>query len=123
MSEFTGFPKELYQFLSDLARNNNREWFEANKERYVQYAKEPALAFIAEMKGRLEEISQSYVADTRPNGGSMFRIYRDTRFSKDKTPYKVNIGCQFRHSAGRDAHAPGFYIHLQPDENFAGDKI
>lgn len=123
MAEFAGFPKELYVFLSDLKDNNNRDWFESNKDRYVRFAKEPSIAFIEAMKDRLHDISPSYIADTRGNGGSMFRIYRDTRFSKDKTPYKLNIGCQFRHSAGKDAHAPGFYMHLQPGENFAGGGI
>jgi len=123
MGEFAGFPKELYSFLQDLKKNNNRDWFEANKDRYVRYAKEPTMAFIEAMRDRLHDISPSYVADSRANGGSMFRIYRDTRFSKDKTPYKLNIGCQFRHSAGKDAHAPGFYMHLQPGENFAGGGI
>jgi uncharacterized protein (TIGR02453 family) len=123
MSEFNGFPKELYTFLSDLKKNNNRDWFNANKDKYIQFAKDPTMAFIGAMKDRLHDISPSYVADTRANGGSMFRIYRDTRFSKDKTPYKTNIGCQFRHSAGKDAHAPGFYLHLQPGENFAGGGI
>ena len=123
MQSFSGFPEELYTFLMELKANNNRDWFNANKDRYVRYTKEPTLAFIGAMKDRLETISPSYVADTRSNGGSMFRIYRDTRFSKDKTPYKVNVGCQFRHSAGKDAHAPGFYMHLQPDDNFAGGGI
>jgi uncharacterized protein (TIGR02453 family) len=53
-------------------------------------------------------------------GGSLFRIHRDTRFSKDKTPYKTNTGVQFRHHAGKDAHAPGFYLHIQPGESFMG---
>ena len=123
MADFTGFPKELFVFLKDLAANNNRDWFNANKERYIRYAKEPALAFITTMKERLGEVSASYVADPRASGGSMFRIYRDTRFSKDKRPYKENIGCQFRHVAGKDAHAPGFYIHLAPGDSFAGGGI
>ena len=123
MADFTGFEDGLFAFLGDLGRNNNKEWFESNRERYIRYAKEPTLAFIAAMKERLERISPSYVADTRANGGSMFRIYRDTRFSKDKRPYKVNVGCQFRHAAGRDAHAPGFYLHLQPGESFVGGGI
>jgi uncharacterized protein (TIGR02453 family) len=122
MSEFSGFPKKLYTFLKELSENNNRDWFNANKERYVRYAKEPMVAFIVAMKGRLELISPSYIADPRTSGGSMFRIYRD-RFSKDKRPYKQNIGCQFRHEAGKDAHAPGFYVHLQPGNNFAGGGI
>lgn len=123
MSDFSGFPRELYSFLSDLAENNNRDWFNANKDRYIRFAKDPTLAFITAMQDHLEAISPSYVADTRVNGGSMFRIYRDTRFSKDKRPYKVNIGCQFRHSAGKDAHAPGFYLHIQPGDNFGGGGI
>ena len=56
------------------------------------------------------------MADPRPNGGSLFRIYRDTRFSRDKTPYKTNAGAHFRHAAGKDAHAPGFYLHLEPGD-------
>jgi uncharacterized protein (TIGR02453 family) len=123
MAAFEGFSKELFLFLSDLAANNNREWFEANKDRYIRYAKEPTIGFVVAMKDRLARISPSYVADPRANGGSMFRIYRDTRFSADKRPYKENVGCQFRHSAGKDAHAPGFYLHLQPGDCLAGGGI
>ena len=81
------------------------------------------MEFIIAMEERLERISPSYVADPRVNGGSLFRIYRDTRFSKNKQPYKENIGFQFRHIAGKDAHAPGFYIHIQPGDSFAGGGI
>ena len=123
MSSFPGFSKELYTFLKELAANNEREWFNANKDRYTELAKEPSLQFILAIEDRLAKISPSYIADPRTNGGSMFRIYRDTRFSKDKRPYKENIGFQFRHAAGKDAHAPGFYIHLQPNDNFAGGGI
>ena len=65
-------------------------------------------------------IVTSLTGDPRANGGSLFRIYRDTRFSKNKTPYKTNVGAHFRHAAGRDAHAPGFYLHLEPEACFAG---
>lgn len=123
MIPFPGFPIELFTFLNELSENNNRTWFNANKESYIHYAKEPCIEFILAMKDRLEGISPSYVADTRTNGGSMFRIYRDARFSKNKQPYKENIGCQFRHIAGKDAHAPGFYVHIQPDDNFVGGGI
>jgi len=75
------------------------------------------------MKDKLSRISPSYIADPRMNGGSIFRIYRDTRFSKNKLPYKENIGFQFRHIAGKDAHAPGYYLHIQPDNCFAGGGI
>jgi uncharacterized protein (TIGR02453 family) len=123
MSTFEGFSPELILFLKDLSSNNNRDWFNTHKDRYIKSAKEPMLRFIVAMGERFERISGSYSADPRSNGGSMFRIYRDTRFSKDKRPYKENIGCQFRHVAGKDAHAPGFYIHIQPGECFAGGGI
>jgi len=122
-TSFHGFSNALYEFLRDLAGHNNKQWFTANKERYVRYAKEPAIQFIISMKDRLAGISQSYIADPRVNGGSLFRIYRDTRFSRDKQPFKENIGFQFRHIAGKDAHAPGYYVHIQPGDNLAGGGI
>lgn len=123
MNSFPGFPEDLFGFLQDLSRNNNREWFTANKDRYLGSVVSPVCDFILAMGQRLHTISDSFVADPRPNGGSMFRIYRDTRFSRDKRPYKENVGCQFRHVAGKTAHAPGFYVHLQPGEVFVGGGI
>jgi len=123
MGDFSGFPKDMLQFLRDLSNNNNREWFNENKERYRESIVAPMSGFISAMGDRLEGISESFIADPRPNGGSMFRIYRDIRFSKDKTPYKENVGCQFRHIAGKDAHAPGFYIHIEPKEVFSGGGV
>jgi uncharacterized protein (TIGR02453 family) len=120
---FTGFPEDLFGFLEELSVNNNRDWFTANKSRYRDSVVEPVADFIGAMGGRLEKISGHFVADPRTNGGSMFRIYRDTRFSKDKRPYKENVGCHFRHAAGRSAHAPGFYLHLQPGRVFAGAGV
>jgi uncharacterized protein (TIGR02453 family) len=112
------FSPELFTFLRELAANNNREWFAANKARYVADVQEPALAFIEDVGVRLHEISPHIVADARTTGGSLFRIYRDTRFSKDKTPYKTHTGIQFRHARTRDVHAPGFYLHLEPGTVF-----
>jgi uncharacterized protein (TIGR02453 family) len=119
----TPFEPELFSFLADLRANNNREWFAANRDRYEQHLLEPAMAFIDAFAPRLEKISPHFGADARPSGGSLFRIYRDTRFSKDKTPYKTNIGIHFRHEAAKDAHAPGYYLHIGPDEIFAGGGI
>ena len=113
----------LFDFLRDLKEHNERPWFEANKDRYRAAARDPMLGFIAAFAGPLAEISPHFVADPRPNGGSLFRIYRDTRFSRDKTPYKTNVGAHFRHAAGKDAHAPGFYLHLEPGTCFAGCGI
>jgi uncharacterized protein (TIGR02453 family) len=110
------FTDELYRFLDELKDNNDREWFNANKKRYEQHVKEPALRFVQDFGLRLQEITPHVLAIPRASGGSLFRIYRDTRFSKDKTPYKTHTGIQFRHAAGKDAHAPGFYLHLAPDD-------
>lgn len=115
---FEGFPLDMVRFLAELDRNNNRPWFQANKDRYERSVREPALAFIEAMAPRLERISPCIYADPSPHGGSLMRIYRDTRFSNDKRPYKTNVGIQFRHERGRDVHAPGFYVHIDPKEFF-----
>jgi uncharacterized protein (TIGR02453 family) len=117
------FSRELFKFLRDLKKNNRRDWFEKNKDRYEVFVKFPLLGFIGSMGPFLKDISPHYLADTRPMGGSMFRIYRDTRFSKDKTPYKTHAAAQFRHRVGKDVHAPGFYLHLEPDGVFAGGGL
>jgi uncharacterized protein (TIGR02453 family) len=117
------FTPELFAFLADLREHNDREWFAANKHRYESALLEPALDFVADFAPHLAKISPHLRADPRPSGGSLFRIYRDTRFSKDKSPYKTNVGIHFRHEAAKDAHAPGFYLHLSPDEVFAGGGI
>lgn len=114
------FDEGLWQFLVELMANNEREWFNANKQRYEQKVREPARAIVRAMAPRLAEIAPSLVADDRKVGGSLMRIYRDTRFSKDKTPYKTNVGIQFRHRAGKDVHAPGLYLHIDLDEVFLG---
>ena len=114
------FSPDLFRFLSDLANNNERAWFHENKRRYDESVKEPALDFIEEFRPRLASISPHFEANARAVGGSLFRIQRDTRFGKDKTPYKINTGLHFRHERAKDAHAPGFYIHLQPRQCFLG---
>lgn len=110
----------LFKFLKDLKANNNREWFQANKERYETDVKDPLARFILEFANPLRKVSEEFIADPRR---SMFRIYRDTRFSKDKTPYKTNAALHFRHVRSKDAHAPGFYLHLEPGNVFAGAGI
>lgn len=121
--KFPGFSKDLLKFLTELKTNNKRDWFNENKERYLNSVANPVCQFVAAMGPRLEKISKYYVADPRRHGGSMFRIYRDARFSKDKRPYKEHVGCQFRHVAGKDAHAPGFYIHFEPGNIRIGGGI
>jgi len=114
------FTSDLYDFLSDLERNNRREWFQEHKPRYEADLKEPALQFIRDFAPRLAKISPHFDAIPKAVGGSLFRIYRDTRFSKDKTPYKTHCGIHFRHETAKDAHAPGFYLHIAADEAFVG---
>lgn len=117
------FAPALFKFMRDLASHNEREWFNANKDRFLVDLKEPALQFIVDFGPRLVKISPHFLADPRPNGGSLFRIYRDIRFSKDKRPYKDHTGLHFRHEAGKSAHTPGFYLHLQPGGSFVGVGI
>ncbi|MDE2996573.1 MAG: DUF2461 domain-containing protein [Bacteroidota bacterium] len=108
----------LFSFLRDLRENNNRDWFEANKKRYEQDLKDPLLDFIADFAPFLSQLSPHYLAIPKANGGSLFRIYRDVRFSKNKQPYKTAAGIQFRHRQGRDVHCPGYYLHIEPDNMF-----
>jgi uncharacterized protein (TIGR02453 family) len=117
------FGRELFGFLADLKKHNDRDWFNANKARYEADLLEPALAFIEDFAPHLHQISPHLRADARRVGGSLFRIYRDTRFSKDKTPYKTTAGIWFKHEQGKDVHAPGFYLHLAPGDVFAGGGI
>ncbi len=112
------FNKSTLRFLDELAANNNRTWFEANKPRYESLVRTPALDFISAMGPVLATFAPHFRADPRKVGGSLMRVFRDTRFSRDKTPYKNNIGIQFRHELGRDVHAPGFYVHIATDECF-----
>ena len=117
------FSRNTTKFLKELESNNNRDWFEANKQRYEDHVREPSLAYIEAMAPYLGKISQHFIASPKKVGGSLMRVYRDVRFSKDKTPYKTNIGIQFRHAAGKDVHAPGFYMHIEPGEVFIGAGI
>lgn len=119
----THFQPELFSFLTDLAANNRRDWFDANKSRYELQVKEAAFAFISDFGPHLREISPHFRAIPKAVGGSLFRIYRDTRFAKDKTPYKTHVGIHFRHEQAKDAYAPGFYLHLEPSGCFVGVGI
>lgn len=119
----THFSGATFEFLRDLAAHNERAWFEDNRHRWERDVRDPAVRFITDFAPRLARISKRFRADPRPNGGSMFRIHRDTRFSRDKSPYKTHTGIQFRHDNGKDAHAPGFYLHLQPGMVFVGVGI
>jgi len=113
------FTPGLFDFLRELKANNKKEWFDANKDRYVADVRDPLLALIVAFRPRLLEISPYLVADPKPTGGSMFRIYRDTRFSKNKEPYKTTASAFFSHQTG-GKEGPGIYLHLEPESCFIG---
>ena len=113
---------ELFRFLRSLARNNNREWFEKNKQRYIDVVRDPLCAFVEVIGPKLRKVAPTVIADPRPNGGSLFRIYRDTRFSKDKTPYKTAAALSFR-LAKKDIVAPSFYLGIAPGDIAMGAGI
>ena len=117
---YATFKPESIQFLHELKKNNNRDWFNENKSRYEEDVLDVALNFIQSMHDPLQEFAPHFTAIPKRMGGSLMRVYRDTRFSKNKTPYKTNIGIQFRHEQAKDVHAPGFYVHIDPDEVFLG---
>jgi len=113
---------ELFQFLRALARNNDREWFAKNKQRYQDVVRDPLCVFIEAAGPKLRKVCPSVIADSRPVGGSLFRIHRDTRFAKDKRPYKTTAAMSFR-LAPKDVSAPAFYLSLEPGSVFAGTGL
>lgn len=114
------FSATTLKFLTALALNNHRDWFEEHKDAYEALVRNPALELIGDFAPVLKKISAHLVAIDKKVGGSLMRVQRDTRFSPDKSPYKTNIGIQFRHEIGKDVHAPGLYLHIAPDECFLG---
>lgn len=119
-SRYARFYPSTLRFLEELATNNNRDWFAENKPRYEEEVLDVALRFIQSMQEPLAEIAPHFVAMPTRVGGSLMRVYRDTRFSKNKTPYKTNIGIQFRHEQAKDVHSPGYYLHIEPQQVFIG---
>ena len=119
-SRYASFKPRTIRFLEQLKANNNREWFKENKSRYEDDVLDVALRFIISMQDPLAEIAPRFTAVPTRVGGSLMRVYRDTRFSKNKLPYKTNIGIQFRHEQARDVHSPGYYVHIEPDNVFLG---
>lgn len=113
-----------FRFLKELAQNNNRAWFQENKARYEAEVQAPALRFIEAVGPRLARISPHVTYDARPFGGSLSRIYRDTRFSKDKSPYRTHLGIHFAHDrAGKGENLPGFFFHLAPGASMVASGI
>ncbi len=125
--DFTGFPTSAFTFLKGLAASNEREWFEARRDTYEASLREPMKALIEEMDARLAGFVPEITGTVK---GSMFRIHRDIRFSKNKAPYKTNAACWFFHrdskgNVGQDAvhGGAGMYFHLEPRACFAGGGV
>ena len=117
MSDFPGFPPDTQAFLRDLRENNTREWFAANKARFDDVVRAPALQWVAAMGERLRALDGDIVVDLRANGsGSLMRAARDTRFSKDKSPYKVNVAMMWWRGAGKKMQHPAFGMQITPDD-------
>jgi uncharacterized protein (TIGR02453 family) len=121
-ARFEGFPRQAPGFLKQLAKNNNRKWFDAHRGRYEAWILEPSRAFVVAMGEKLTRIAPDIEADPRVNG-SLFRISRDTRFARDKSPYKTNVGIYFWEGSGKRMECPGFYFHLEPDSLMVGAGI
>ena len=118
VSRYATFVPETLEFLRELKANNDRDWFNANKSRYEHDVLDVALRFIQSMQDPLAGIAPHFTAIPKRMGGSLMRVYRDTRFSKNKPPYKTNIGTQFRHEMAKDVHSQGYYVHIDPDQVF-----
>lgn len=114
------FSPELFKFLRELKRHNDREWFQANKWRYQDFVRDPFLRFIEDFAPRLRAISPHFIADPKPAGGSLLRIYRDMRFRKGQAPYQTMTAARFPHRAWKEVRAPGLYLHLAPKQCFLG---
>ncbi len=117
------FTDASYKFLRGLARHNDKAWFAEHKQQYEDHVRQPFLRLITDLQPDLTEVSEHFRADPRTVGGSLFRIYRDSRFSNDKTPYKTWQGARLFHERRKEVPAPSYYIHLAPGENFIGAGI
>jgi len=111
------------EFLGELRRHNEREWFLMNKARYEATVRDPFLRLIEVLRPRLAAFRPAFTADPRPTGGSMMRIYRDTRFSRDKKPYKTAVAAHFPVAAGHGEARPGFYLHIEPGGSMLGGGL
>ena len=122
IKEFEGFFEETLYFFRTLKENNNKPWFDQNREVYDDYVLGPAKSFVVAMGVRLKEIVPSINADPRTNK-SLFRINRDIRFSKDKSPYKTHMGLVFWDGDLPRMESSVFYFHLEPDRIMLGTGI
>src|SRR5438105_9556659 len=117
---FSAFPQESLHFLRALKRNNNREWFQEHKSIYEQHIKQPMADLIDALAGEFQQFAPEMVASTKV---SAYRIHRDTRFSKNKAPYKTHVAAVFPHSGLGKHEGAGFYLHIAPSELLIGGGL
>lgn len=118
---FEGFPREGVEFLKKLKRNNNRPWFEKHKQDYEALVKLPMQSLIAALHPHFERFAPEF--DVNPKR-ALFRIYRDVRFSKDKTPYKTHVAAHFvLRGKPKGVEGSGYYLHIEPGEVFLGGGL
>jgi uncharacterized protein (TIGR02453 family) len=115
--KFEGFSKQTIKFFKDLKNNNSKQWFEENREIFDNHVMLDSQLFVAEMGQKLQKIASEIVAIPKTDK-SIFRIYRDVRFSKDKTPYKTHLGILFWEGPFKKMENPGFYFHIEPSKLF-----
>jgi uncharacterized protein (TIGR02453 family) len=119
---FNGFNHKTLDFFSELRVNNDVDWFKRHKDEYERFVLEPARSFVEALGNRMQELAPGIIADPRINQ-SLFRINRDTRFSKDKTPYKTHLAIWLWEGTKKRMECSGFYFHLEPDKLFIGAGI
>lgn len=117
------FDPDLLVFLGELARHNTKAWFEANRARYEAVYRDAFSRFVAAVGERSDRFSPYLIADPRPVGGSVMRIFRDVRFSKDKSPYRTYTVAHFAHRDGEEGSAPGLFLYVGLDGISAGGGV
>ena len=113
------FPQSTIKFLSALSKNNKKEWFEKNRVRFDFELLQPAVQFVIDLGAELTKLSPNIIAIPKIDK-SIFRLHRDVRFSKDKSPYKTNLGLYFWEGKGKKMECSGLYFHIEPRLFFLG---
>ncbi len=109
LTDFQGFPRETFSLLADLSTHNQKAWFDANKDRFRRFVEQPVQDIVSVIRAHLLRQFQNITHLE----GKVFRIHRDIRFSKDKSPYKTHVGIRFSEDASKDCAAPFFYVQLE----------
>src|SRR5687767_4506829 len=118
------FTLDAIQFLADLQQNNNKEWFDQNRERFVTSLRDPFLRFLTDLAPRMRnEVSPRFVVDAKPTGGSLARIHKDMRFAKDGMPFKSALSAHFAHENASEGAVPSFFLYVEPGNSYIGGGL